>query len=90
MSRRLRLRARETVRTAVTIWRVFWLMVFLIIAAFGAVATLAGAGMLADGTVPLGDVALVLGLGLLYLFGGLDELRLFLNWLRGRPPRYRP
>ena len=89
MSRRLQLRAREAARTGVFVWRVLCLAVFLIFAAGGAVMTSVAPAMLADG-VPLDDVAIVLGLGLLYLLGGLDELRLFLNWLRGRPPRFRP
>jgi hypothetical protein len=49
----------------------------------------AAPALLADGAAA-GNVMIILGLGLLYLFGGLDELRLFLNWLRGRPPRFRP
>jgi hypothetical protein len=88
VSRGLRLRAREAARTSYLVWRVLCLAVFLIFAAAGAMM-IPGAIMLAD-SVPVGDVAVILGLGLLYLFGGFDELRLFLNWLRGRPPRFRP
>jgi hypothetical protein len=89
VSREFKLRAREAVRTGLLVWRVLSLTAFLMFAVVGAVMVVTAPALLADGAAA-GNVMIILGLGLLYLFSGLDELRLFLNWLRGRSPRFRP